>query len=138
MSGFSDYAELKILDASFGDPNVVFPTTMYVALCTAVPADSDTGSTIVEALYTGYARIPITNADMSPAALLAGLGSKTNINSLVGAACTAGSSICTAFAICDALTAGNMIWSNSMSTVTVSVVQSPPTIAPGALVCTLD
>lgn len=136
MASFSDYWELKVLDGTFGDPTTPTITApVYLALCTVVPTDGSTGSTITEATgATGYARIAIAAADMSGAAS----GSKTNGNALTGAAITAGSATVIGFAICDALTVGNMLaWGTCTSTV-ISATQTPPTIAIGGLVVTLD
>ena len=134
MASFSDYWENAILDTTFGDPDVTITPPVYLALCTSVPDDTKTGSTIVEATYTGYARKSIAAADMNAASS----GSKTNGNALTFAACTSGSSTIIGWAICDASTAGNVLcWGTATSTV-ISTTQTPPTIAVGGLVVTLD
>ena len=69
MASFSDYWENKVLDATFGDPDVTITAPTYLALCTTVPTDASTGSTIVEATYTGYARKAVAASDMSAAAV---------------------------------------------------------------------
>lgn len=60
LSGFSEQAALNHLtgndNASWANLN-----TQYLALCTTLPTSSSTGSTIVEATYTGYARLNIAN-----------------------------------------------------------------------------
>lgn len=134
MASFSDYWENAILDATFGDPDVTITPPVYLALCTTVPTDASTGSTIVEASYTGYARKSIAAADMSAAAS----GSKTNSNAITFAACTAGTSTVIGWAICDASTVGNvLVWGTCTSTV-ISTTQTPATVAIGGLVVTLD
>jgi hypothetical protein len=135
MASFSDYWELAVLDGTFGDPTTPTITApVYLALCTSVPDDTKTGSTIVEANYTGYARKSIAAADMSAAAA----GSKTNSNAITFAACTSGSSTIIGWAICDASSAGNMLcWGTATSTV-ISTTQTPATVAVGGLVVTLD
>ncbi len=134
MASFSDYWENAILDATFGDPDVTITAPTYLALCTTVPTDSSTGSSIVEANYTGYARKSIAAADMSAAAS----GSKTNGNAITFAACTAGSSTVIGWALCDASSAGNVLcWGTATSTV-ISTTQTPATVAVGGLVVTLD
>jgi hypothetical protein len=134
-ASFSDYWELAVLDGTFGDPTtptITAPT--YIALCTVVPTDSSTGTSITEANYTTYARISVSAASMSAASA----GSKTNSSGYTGAACTAGSSTIIGWALCDALTVGNMLcWGTTTSTV-ISTTQTPPTIAVGGLVVTLD
>lgn len=134
MASFSDYAENKILDHALGKASWTMPTTVALALCTTVPTDASTGSTIVEANYTGYARLRVAAADLNAAAS----GSSSNANVLTFAACTAGSSTVIGFALCDALTVGNAIaWGTCSSTV-ISTTQTPATVAAGALVVTLD
>jgi hypothetical protein len=136
VASFSDYWENAVLDGTFGDPTtptITAPT--YLALCTTVPTDASTGSTIVEATgATGYARKSIAAADMSAAAS----GSKTNSNQITFAAITAGSATVIGWALCDASTAGNVLcWGTCTSTV-ISQTQSPPVVAVGGLVVTLD
>jgi hypothetical protein len=137
MASFSDYWELAVLDGMFGDPTtptITAPT--FLALCTVVPTDADTGATITEANYTTYARISVSAASMSPAAA----GSKTNSAGFTGAACTAGSSTIIGWALLDngTIGAGNVLcWGTTTSTV-ISTTQTPPTIAIGGLVVTLD
>lgn len=134
MASFSDYWENAILDASFGDPDVTITAPTYLALCTTVPTDASTGTTIVEANYTGYARKPVAASDMSAAAS----GSKTNSAAITFAACTALTSTVIGWALCDASTVGNVIcWGTATSTV-ISATQTPATIASGGLVVSLD
>lgn len=135
-ASFSDYAENKILDHALGKASWTMPTTVALALCTTVPTDSSTGATIVEANYTGYARLRIAAADLNAAAS----GRSDNANVLTFAACTAGSSTIIGFAICDSTTtgAGNAIcWGTCTSTV-ISTTQTPATVAAGGLVVTQD
>lgn len=133
MASFSDYLENKLLDHVFNDGTYTAPAA-YLALCTTVPTDASTGTTIVEAAYTGYARVLIAAADVSAAAS----GSKTNGNAITFAACTASSSTIIGWAICDAATVGNMLmWGTATSTV-ISTTQTPATIAIGGLVVNLD
>lgn len=133
LASFSDYLENKVLDHVFGDGAYTSPTA-YVALCTAVPTDASTGTTIVEATYTGYARLIINAADMSAAAS----GSKTNSAALTFAACTAGASTIIGFAVCDALTVGNVLAWGTITSKVIDTSNTPATIQAGALVCTLD
>jgi hypothetical protein len=131
---FSNYLENAVLDHIFGDGTLTITAPVYLALCTSVPADSDTGSTIAEATYTGYARKSIAAADMSAAAS----GSKTNSSAITFAACTAGTSTIIGWAVCDASTAGNVLVKGSCTSTVVSTTQTPATIAISGLVVTLD
>lgn len=59
---FSSFAEQAALNHLTGQDNAAWPSlnTQYLALCTAVPTSSSTGSTITEATYTGYARLNVS------------------------------------------------------------------------------
>jgi hypothetical protein len=138
MAGsFSDYWELKVLDATFGDPDVTITAPTYLALCTTEPTDSSTGSTIVEANYTGYARKAVAAADMS-AASGTNPAQKTNSGAITFDACTAGSSVIVGWALCDASSAGNVLCWGSATSTTISTTQTPATVGVGGLVVTLD
>jgi hypothetical protein len=134
MPGFSDYWENAVLDGTFGDPSVPAIANAYLALTTVVPDDTKTGAALTEAGYTGYARAQVPAASMSPAAS----GSKTNSVAVTFAACTGGTATVIGWALCDALSGGNVLaWGTCTSTV-ISTTQTPATIAVGGLVVTLD
>jgi hypothetical protein len=135
MASFSDYLENKILDHVFGDGAYTSPTA-YVGLWTSALTDASTGATAGEATYTTYARLIINASDMSAAAS----GSKTNSAALTLAACTAGSSTITYFGVFDSITigAGNMLLWGTVTSKVIDTSNTPPTIAIGALVSTLD
>lgn len=140
MAGKSDYLEKKLLDHATGKASMTSPTTngLYMALCTVVPTDADTGATITEANYTGYTRIQMAPANVSAAA---GTSAEAhNTAQLTGGACTAGSSACIGFAMLDSATvgAGNVHYWGTLSTVTVTTTQTPPTLAASALSITED
>jgi hypothetical protein len=133
---FSNYLENAVLDHIFGDGTLTVTAPVYLALCTSVPADTDTGSTIAEATYTGYARKAIAAADMSAASA----GSKTNSNAITFDACSGGSSTITGWAICDSsgTGTGNVLAKGSCTSTVVSTTQTPASVAIGGLVVTLD
>lgn len=136
MAGFSDAAENEILDSVFGDHATInlWAAPVYVALCTVVPTDSMTGSTITEANYTGYARKSISAADMGAAAA----GTKSNTVQQQFAACTAGSSTIIGWGTCSASTAGTLILLGSVTSTVISTTQTPATLAVGALAASQD
>lgn len=133
MASKSDYAENKVLDHMFGD-GTFGAVTAYLALCTVVPTDASTGSTLTEANYTGYARLAISASDMSAASS----GSKTNSAALTFAACTAGTSTVIGFAVCDASTNGNVLYWGTVTSKVIDTSNTPATVAIGALVATED
>lgn len=135
MASKSDYMELKVLDHAFNDGTFT-AATVYLALCTTIPTDASLGTNIVEATYTGYARLIINASDMSAAAS----GSKTNSAALTFAACTAGSSTIVGFAICDnsGTGAGNIHYWGTTTSKVIDTSNTPPTIAIGGLVVNED
>ena len=134
MASKSDYLELKVLDHCMSDGAFTEPANIYMALCTAVPTDASTGTTIVEADYTGYARKEVLATDLSAAAS----GSKTNSGAITFAACSAGASTIIGFAICDALTVGEVIYWGTTTSKVIDVNNTPATVAVGGLVITED
>ena len=132
-ASYSNYAEGKILDHSTGKTSWTAPS-FYLALCTVVPTDADTGTSITEATYTGYARLNVAGASW----VAASAGETHNSGTLTFGACTAGSSTVLGWAGCDASTVGNMIvWGTTTSTA-ISTTATPPTIAASGLSVTLD
>lgn len=130
----SDYLEGKDVAHNMGKTSFTMPATVGLALLTATPTDASTGATITEASYTGYARKQVKAENLteptgtSPTKI-------TNSAELTFAACTAGSSTVTAWALLDSTTtgAGNVLyWGTATSTV-ISTTQTPPSIAVGAL-----
>lgn len=135
-ASFSDYLENKVLDHIFNDGTFTVPSTVALGLWTSALTDASTGATSGEAAYTTYARVSTGAADFSAAAS----GSKTNTNAFTFPACTASSSTITFWGTFDSATigAGNMlVWGTATSTV-ISTTQTPPTVAIGGLVVTLD
>lgn len=134
MASFSDYYETHVLDHVLGKTELTKVTPIFLALCTVVPTDASTGSTLTEATYTGYARKSVAAADWNAASA----GQSTNGNAITFAACTGSSSTIIGWALCDAVTAGNVIvWGTCTSTV-ISTTQTPATVAVGGLVVNLD
>lgn len=119
-----------LLEHYFGKKALAKPT-VFLALLTAIPTSASTGSTIVEAAYTGYKRLKLTEANIE-AAVEAAISTIKNAEALAFAACTAGSSVIKAFALCDAETTGGMIaWGEC--TGEVSTTQTPAEFAAKAL-----
>lgn len=140
MAGsFSDYFELEVLNAAFGDGGSMPSAPTYLALCTTEPTDASTGATIVEAGYTGYARKAVAAADMS-AATGPSPGTKTNSNAITFDACSGSSSVIVGWALCttSGTGTGNVIAWGSCTSTTISTTQTPATVGVGGLVVTLD
>lgn len=134
MASKSDYLENKVLDHCLGKAAFTMPAAVYLALCTVVPTDASTGSTLTEATYTGYARKQVLATDLNAASG----GSSSNGAAITFAACTAGSSTIIGFALCDALTLGNVLYWGTVTSKVIDTSNTPPTVAIGALVVTED
>lgn len=135
FAGFSNFEENEVLDTIFGDGAVNLNTApTYLALTTGAVAETDTGSTLVEAAYTGYARKAVAAADMGPASA----GAKANSATITFAACTGGTSTVIGWAQCTSLTTGNVIVFGTCTSTVISTTQTPATVAIGALSVTLD
>lgn len=129
MASKSDYLELKDLDHNLGKTAFTMPAAVYMALCTAVPTDASTGTTITEATYTGYARKQVAATDLNAASA----GTTTNANAITFAACTAGSSTIIGFALVDALTVGNVLYWGTTTSKVIDTTSTPPTVAVSGL-----
>ena len=103
MGQWSNYAEDKVLDHVLKNSAYNRPTNLYLALCTATVTDSNTGSTITEPSGGSYAREVVDDYDVSAARATA------NSVQIDFTEATASWGTVTYWAICDALTAGNMI-----------------------------
>lgn len=79
------------------------PTTYYVALCKVLPAVTDTGSTISEVVYTGYARVAVAAAAWTFSSHVI-----HNTASVTFGNCTGGTDTANAVALLDAATGGNL------------------------------
>jgi hypothetical protein len=135
MASKSDYLENKMLDHCLGKAGLTFSSSAcYIALCTVVPTDASTGSTLTEATYTTYARKQVVAADWNAAAA----GQSTNSALQTMAACTAGSSTIIGLALCDALTLGNVLYWTTVTSKTIDTSNTPPVIAIGGLVVNED
>jgi hypothetical protein len=107
---FSQYAEKKILEHALGKSAWTMPT-IYLALCSTLPTTGMTG-TEVEALeikYGSYKRLKIESSWLESA--VSGTPSYIrNGTEFVWPELTSGESEVNAFAGCDALTKGNLIF----------------------------
>lgn len=102
----SDYLEQKLLDHVFGKGAYTVPS-IWVALCTVAISDTDDGSTITEASYTGYARKSTAASDWSRSGSI-----MSNANAITFVECSGGSSTVSWVALVDSATtgAGNVLF----------------------------
>jgi hypothetical protein len=135
MASKSDHLENKVLDHMLGKAERAFASgACWIALCTVVPTDASTGSTLTEADYTTYARKQVAAADWNAAAS----GQSTNSALQTMAACTAGASTIIGLALCDAATLGNVLYWTTVTSKVIDTSNTPPVIAIGGLVVNED
>jgi len=133
MAGFSNYLELEILDHIFKVGAYTQPANIYVALCKSTITDTHTGSTLPGQVSGGsYARKSRGTWDVASA------GSTKNTGPITFAQATANWGTVTDFAVCDAITAGNVLCYAKLSA--PKTIQSGDTakFASGDLKITLD
>lgn len=126
--------ENKILDHLVANATYTAPTPS-LGLWTSTVDDTSTAATAGELTYTTYARQSISSTNMSPAAS----GSVTNDVAITFPAVTAGGGTVTFWMLCSSSSGAgdNICWGTATSTV-ISTTQTPPTVAIGGLVITLD
>lgn len=125
----SNYLGNLLLDAVLGDTPYNAPNTLYLALYTAAPTPSTSGT---EVTGGSYARVAITNdATNFPAA-----SGKTKANdlALTFATATASWGTVVAVALCDASSAGNILIFASLATPRLVNNGDTPSFAIGQLV----
>lgn len=113
MSAASNYLEEALLNHLFRTTTYTQPTVLAIALCTATPGETDTGSTITEvANSNNYSRQTLNPADANWTDPSAGTQGETDNASAITFGPASGSwGTITSFAICDSATygAGNML-----------------------------
>lgn len=136
MPGLSNAVELKVLEHLVAKTSYTMPTSpLYLALVTVAVAETDTGATLTEAAYTGYARKSVAGTDWAAAAA----GAIANANAITFAACTAGTSTVIGFAlVTSSAGAGDVIAFGTLASLVVSTTQTPVNFAAGALSVTAD
>jgi hypothetical protein len=118
MTAMSDYLEGQFIDHVFRTATFSKPTVLAIALCTAAPTDSDTGSTITEVANSfAYARETLNPLDANWAAPTAGDGLTSNLSDITFGPASGGNwGTITHVAICDSAThnAGNLLFHGSL------------------------
>lgn len=129
-SGKSQNLISKLLNAVFNGASYSSPATLYMALWTATLSASSTGSTAGEASYTGYARVAILASTGNFATSSSG-AAITNANPITFAANAGSLQTVTYFAICDAATAGQILYFGSITSTAINPGDTPQVAAAG-------
>lgn len=123
-SGKTVYYISKLVNQVFNGTAYSFPATLYFALWTTTLTSASTGSSGTECSYTGYARVAVTANSTNFSTSSAG-SSITNNIAVTWPANTATSNTATYMAICDASSAGNMMYFGSISSTVIGVGDTP-------------
>ena len=126
--GLTNYSKRKLLDLMFGATAYTMPTSIRIALGTALSSESLTEWS--DANYTRQAAV------FSSATV--GVSSNSGSLSFVGAGSAAGPVTLTSFGIADDVSAGNMLFLGPLSTSRVIETGDTVTTAVGAVVVTLQ
>ena len=110
MSSFSDYLENELLDHVFSNAAYTSPTTVYLALYTVAPTDAGGGTQVTGA---GYARQAVAFTAAAGGAI-----SNTAAEAFTAAGGNYGSVV--AVGLFDALTAGNLLAWDAITSATVN------------------
>lgn len=104
--------------------------TLYLALLVEEATPLDTGTSLAEVSYVGYQRVAVPTTSWG--SIVDGV--VLNDTAVVFPAVSSGSSIIIGFALCSALTAGDVRWFGPMTpTLLTSSEPDPPTVAAGSL-----
>jgi len=128
MAQMSNYLENKLLDLVLRNQAYVAPTTVYLALYSTDPTDSDTGTEIIGG---NYARISVAFD-----AIVNGITQNTLELTFPNATTDWG--IVTHIGIRDALTIGNLLFHAPLASSKTVVTDDVLVISPGNLTVKLD
>jgi len=103
MGSFSNYLENELLDHVFKTGSYTVPTNIYIALSTTTIEDSTTGTTITEPSGGAYVRKICNTWDAAAS------GATENTQVVTFAQATKSWGSIQDFAICDAITKGNIL-----------------------------
>lgn len=137
MAGKADYAENAVLNAFFR--GVTFPViaTVYIGLWKTNPS-GDPATDGVEQDYAGYARVPVTcNTTNWKDPSTATQGSINNLFKIVFPVANAAGSPAVGFFAADAVSGGNVLYWNSMTSTPIAQGDQP-FFDVGALIFTED
>lgn len=131
MSGSkSNYLSKKLIEEAIGSVAYTSATHVYMALCTTLPDDTSTGSTIVETDYASYARTEIGTGNNQTDSWNAATGTTTavvtNKNAITFPAATgASTNPIVGVAVVDASSAGNVLYWASVTSTAIANGDTP-------------
>lgn len=136
MAAFTNYLENKLIDHVFQNTAFTSPTTLYIALFTAV-SDGEAG-TVTEVTGGSYARVAVTANASNWADATGNNGTTSNVGAVTFPAATADWGTVTHFGIYDASSAGNLLVYAALTASRTITNGSTPSFAAGALTVQID
>ncbi len=127
-NGMSDYLENALLNSTLRGQAFTAPTAIYAALFTSDPTDAGTGTEVSGGAYTRQA---ITFGAPSN-------GTCSNSADVLFPVATAAWGTITHFAIYDAATGGNLLYSGAFTTAKTIAMDDQLKLAAGNITITLD
>ena len=132
MSGFSTYLSQQIINSTLRGASFAIPATLYLAFFTSDPTDNNVTTNEVSGAW--YAR-KVTGAWSAPV----GTGNSSSNNNQISFDAVTGSAVTVShWGIYDALTSGNLLYSDSVGTAKTFGVGDVPVVGAGTLVITVD
>lgn len=125
----SNFLATAILGHEFGKSTYTVPAHFYACLCKIAPLATDTGSTITESTYTGYARVLLNTSDFTA---ISG-NSLSNVAQVTFPTPGLTGDTLLGWALCDASSGGNMLWCGPLAALPATPGFAP-FIPAGALV----
>lgn len=131
MSGSkSNYLSKKLLEEAIGSVAYSSAAHVYLALCTTLPDDTSTGSTIVETDYASYARTEIGTGNNQTDSWNAATGTTTavvtNKNAITCPTATgASTNPIVGIAVVDASSGGNVLYWASVTSTAIANGDTP-------------
>ena len=129
MGTKSNYLENKLLDGVLRNTQYTVPTTVYSALFTVIPSAA-TGGTEVTNASSGYTRVATTFCTAGATAA----GQSVNVSGLTFVTAAAAYTV-VGWAVMDAITAGNLLYWATVTTIAFAIGDQA-TIAVGGAVVT--
>lgn len=123
-SGKSNYLISKVLNLFYNATSFSYPATLYFALWTTTLTAASTGSSGTEASYTSYARVAVT-ANTTNFPLSTSGSAITNATAITWPTNTGSLQTMTYLAICDASSAGNMLYWGSITSTAINPGDTP-------------
>lgn len=136
MAALTNYLENKLIDHIFQNTAFTGPTTLYVALFTAV-TDGEAG-TVTEVSGGSYARVGVTASLSNWADATGNNGTTSNVNVITFPTASADWGTVTHFGIYDASTAGNLLIYAALTTSRSITNGSTASFAASSLTVQLD